>query len=1341
MIEGGSHMQPQPGNGRTANGEQPEPAAIPMNGVAASGPGNGQTADEAADSGEAEDIEAATDVNGQGSSSRSAVASSHESRIKGDFEFLWRLRKYLLLLAVLAVGVTYNAGLSPPGGFQMDDKLDRHAGDPLLPLRFFRRYQAFFYCNATAFAASLVLIILLLSRGVASKHVWLRSMQFTMILDLFSLMGAYAAGSCRALRSSVYILVLVCSVFVYVGVHILLFMRVVPQPLKEQVQKTRRLILKKLQRMLNKVPSMCSVSDSDGQRSSRDHKREIEEARKFILMLATFAATITYQAGISPPGGFWGVNDHGHRPATFVLRKHNLLRFNIFTCCNATSFVASLVTVILLLSTELSTHGIRTQALFVCVLVDLLGLIGAYASGSCRDVATSLSVVLIISVVLICVVILVICLHSKTVTVWMDKSLKPAFEKVLSMLSLPGQDDSPRTHQQCTELHCQRNRHQDTQLDSQRTHQQDTELDSQRIHQHDTELDSQGTQQQDTELDSQRTQQQDTELDSQRTQQQDTELDSQRIHQHDTELDSQRIRQKDTELDSQRIRQQDTELDSQRTQQQDTELDSQRIRQQDTELDSQRTQQQATGHVVRDTEVEGGMSNLQFHPADSNLVSTGDVISASASDLNSMEDIMSTTLHQSHDQSEQAATKAVCSSSTNALTTEEVPMYNIETQSACNRQVAIPMALPSSSDGRKSIQGILPLQGLVDQNGASGNRRINADDPAMGCELPDSHGDSTEQNSQPMSNNSTGADDDEVRLEIDRTTNDQATRHQRSIYCSCRNPDDARLKKSRTYLLLLAILAVSLTYQAGLNPPGGFWTSNATKHSAGDPILGDSGGFWTSNGTKHSAGDPILEDSYHKRYLAFFYFNATAFAASLVMIVMLLSSKMSNKVIKRRALQTAMITDLLALMGAFVVGSCREKTKSIYISVVIFIVVLYVPLHVLVFRHNGWLKDCVAQRMKFAQPKSLQTDNELRDANAKDLERRRNLLFILAILAATVTYQAGLNPPGGIWPDENSKGGTPGNPVLQDSHPDRYDVFYYSNAVSFVSSVSVIILLVNRESCEDGIKSYAIRMCLVAGLLGLLVAYSAGTCRKARPVIYLIVIASAVLTCLVIQFLILSSTQDALDGPLTWLRKWLRKILHVESDSETPLDSSDEEKKESNSQGSGPHTSEKKEKKRQKYLMLLSVLAASIAYQAGLNPPGGFWPDDTPGGYKAGNPVLKDIHLWRYMVFFVFNSISFMSSIAVVMLLLSKSVRQRKVPLQALHFIMILDLLALMTAYAAGSCRKFRTSIFILVVVCCVLVYLVVVIILSSGIARWLKKQKRKVTSLLEPSPVAATSA
>uniref|UniRef100_A0ACD5VCG0 Uncharacterized protein n=1 Tax=Avena sativa TaxID=4498 RepID=A0ACD5VCG0_AVESA len=1173
MTEHGTSIQPQLGNDHTAAGsEQPEPATGPMmNGMATSEPGNGQMADEAAEEGNMQDLEADVNIGGEGSQSGSpsrpgpAAASSPESRTEANFEFLWRLRKYLLLLAVLAVSVTYNAGLSPPGGFQMVNTLDNSAvaGDPLLPVRFFRRYEAFFYCNATAFAASLVLIILLLSRGVASKRVWLRSMQATMILDLFSLMGAYATGSCRALRSSIYILVLVCAVFVYVGIHILVFIRVVPKWLKEQVLTILHHIQKKLQGMLNQMLSACLVSYRVGsQRNSQGEEEGIEEARKFILMLATFAATITYQAGMSPPGGFWGVNDHGYRPGTFVLRRHNLPRFNIFTCCNATSFVASLVTVILLLSAELSMHGIRTNALFVCVIADLLGLIGAYASGSSRDVATSFSVVSIIVVVLICVLALVMFLQSETAILCIEKKLNPPFKKLLSMLSL-------------------------------------------------------------------RRDQQDTELDSPQTTQQDAEL---RSYQPDTE------------------------------------------------------------HSSRDTEVKRGMSNLQSSSAEGNLVSTADVRSASASDLNSTKEIIPSMLKSGQ------AVETVHSSSTDALTTEAIHMDSIEVQSAGSQHAAIPVGPSSPSDSGKSIQGIMPSEGSVDQNAASGDLTMEKSSEER-IILPSSHVVCVENHAQPVSNHHSGAESSGgITLDTDNTENGQAAqKEERSTDCSYRNPEDVLLKKSRTYLLLLAILAVSLTYQAGLNPPGGFWTSNATDHSA---------------------GDPILEDNYHKRYLAFFYLNATAFAASLVIIIMLLSRKMSNRVIKRRAVQTAMITDLLALMGAFVVGSCREKTKSIYISVMIFPVIAYVSLHVLVSRHiiPGW-KDPVV-------PKSPQTDKKLREASEKDLERRRNLLFILAILAATVTYQAGMNPPGGIWPDENSKGVQPGNPVLQDSHPKRYDVFYYSNSVSFVSSVAVIILLVNRESCEHGIKSYAIRVCLIVGLLSLLVSYSAGSCRKMKSVIYLIVIAAAVLVCLAIQVLVHSSTQGALEGPLTWLRTWLQKIFHLETDPDMLLGSSEEANKENSAPGSAPRSKQKKEKKRQKYLMLLATLAASIAYQAGLNPPGGFWPDDTSSGYKAGNPVLKDIHSRRYMVFFVFNSISFMSSIAVVMLLLSKSVRKKRVLLQALHVIMVLDLLALMAAYAAGSCRKFRTSIFVLVVVCCVVLYLMIVTILSSGMARWLKKRK-----------------
>nr|TKW21021.1 hypothetical protein SEVIR_4G189300v2 [Setaria viridis] len=89
------------------------------------------------------------------SSSRQGIVGSTQD----CYEHLWKLRKYLVLLGTLAVSVTYNSGLTPPGGF---------------------------------------------CKSVARQELWLRSMQFTMLVDLFSLMGAYAAGSCRALKSSIY---------------------------------------------------------------------------------------------------------------------------------------------------------------------------------------------------------------------------------------------------------------------------------------------------------------------------------------------------------------------------------------------------------------------------------------------------------------------------------------------------------------------------------------------------------------------------------------------------------------------------------------------------------------------------------------------------------------------------------------------------------------------------------------------------------------------------------------------------------------------------------------------------------------------------------------------------------------------------------------------------------------------------------------------------------------------------------------------------------------------------------------------------------------------------------
>lgn len=74
--------------------------------------------------------------------------------------------------------------------------------------------------------------------------------------------------------------------------------------------------------------------------------------------------------------------------------------------------------------------------------------------------------------------------------------------------------------------------------------------------------------------------------------------------------------------------------------------------------------------------------------------------------------------------------------------------------------------------------------------------------------------------------------------------------------------------------------------------------------------------------------------------------------------------------------------------------------------------------------------------------------------------------------------------------------------------------------------------------------------------------------------------------------------------------------------------------------------------KRRDVLLLLSVLGTTLAYQAGLTPPGGFWEDDNKSGHRAGFPVLQDKYPLRYKIFYYCNAASFMASVALIVLLM-----------------------------------------------------------------------------------------
>lgn len=396
--------------------------------------------------------------------------------------------------------------------------------------------------------------------------------------------------------------------------------------------------------------------------------------------------------------------------------------------------------------------------------------------------------------------------------------------------------------------------------------------------------------------------------------------------------------------------------------------------------------------------------------------------------------------------------------------------------------------------------------------------------------------------------------------------------------------------------------------------------------------------------------------------MVFFYCNSAAFVASLAIIVMLQSASL----VRRHVLEAAMILDLFSLIGAYAAGSCRDISTSIYIVAVAGAVLIYVVIHIIFTLDPGNIDDV-------------------------KLEKYRQVLLLLAILAATLTYQAGLTPPGGFWEmDDKQAGHSAGYPVFQDNYPRRYKAFFYCNAASFMASVALIILLVNPSMYRPGIRCHALYVCMVAGMFGLMGAYTAGSSLHLRATIFVFVLVVVVFTV----------------------------VVYLGVTKGKPRNNAQEQ---DGSAAAGAGQEEKKEASMPMYLMLLGILAASVTYLTGLKPPGGLWKNDD-SGHSAGSPILYDIDKRRYNAFFYSNSTSFMASIIVIAFLLPRMVCQKTdlvcqktdFPLWPMHTAMLLDMLALLGAYAAGSAREWETSRNVILMLFPMLFFVVIVFLLKK---------------------------
>ncbi|KAL3500818.1 hypothetical protein ACH5RR_039911 [Cinchona calisaya] len=111
------------------------------------------------------------------------------------------------------------------------------------------------------------------------------------------------------------------------------------------------------------------------------------------------------------------------------------------------------------------------------------------------------------------------------------------------------------------------------------------------------------------------------------------------------------------------------------------------------------------------------------------------------------------------------------------------------------------------------------------------------------------------------------------------------------------------------------------------------------------------------------------------------------------------------------------------------------------------------------------------------------------------LEKFGDTVMIVASLIATMAFQTGLSPPGGVWQDDLKEGPNPhkiGEAVMAQTHPKYYKLLMVTNTIAFVSSLWTIIMLIGVLTLRNKklMQSLAFAMWLAVATIAITYAVS-----------------------------------------------------------------------------------------------------------------------------------------------------------------------------------------------------------------------------------------------------------